>query len=490
MRKSAPLPSRFRILRSLSLAGFLALRAGAQHHVVFAHYMVTNQDYLADTGANEEAKIAAYAREIQQAQALGIDGFALNVGGWLGEPHYIRYSAEIFEAAVRLHSGFKLMFSADFCCKNSPADAEDMMRRFAGNPRYASTYFQQDGKFVLTTFAGDKLGQAAWQTVKDDLATGAHPSTAVVPQAPEGVRAAPNNQPLSIFLVPAFFWGGELPGRPAIQKGFEDWSHVIDGSFYWGIAGVPGSSGPLDQVKSRAAYASVVHGGGKLYMAPICLQFWGSNANRYYEYSGGAGMRAMWMDAIRVSHPEWVEIITWNDFVEGSYLSPIDDPYRYPNAADVGSAGVPEGTLGFFHSHAGAADLMRYYIQWYKTGQQPALTKDAVYWFYRTQSTHYDAGTPPVAHKYGPVADVIYVTANLTAAATLRVHVGDAVTNVEVPAGSSDVSVRFSPGQTPVFELIRRGAVVAQGRGMDRIEEKPAYNDYYYSTGDMFGPGV
>ncbi len=488
--KSALASSPFQILCLLWLAGSSVLRAGAQQRVVFAHYMVTNQDYLADTGTNEEAKIAAYGREIQQAQALGIDGFALNVGGWLGEPHYIRYSAEMFEAAVRLHSGFKLMFSADFCCKNSPADAEDMMRRFAGNPRYASTYFQHDGKFVLTTFAGDKLGQAAWQTLKDDLATGAHPSTAVVPQAPEWVRAAPGNQPLRIFLVPAFFWGGELPERAGIRKGFEDWSRVIDGSFYWGIAGVPGSGGPLDQVKSSTAYASVVHGGGKLYMAPICLQFWGSNANRYYEYSGGAGMRAMWMDAIRVSHPEWVEIITWNDFVEGSYVSPMDDPYRYPNAADVGSAGVPKGTLGFFHSHAGAADLMHFYIQWYKTGRQPVLTKDAVYWFYRTQSATYDAGTPPVAHRYGPVADQIYVTANLTAAATLRVRLGNAVTDLDVPAGSHDVSVPFTAGQIPEFELLRQGAVVARGRGLDEIEKTPAYNDFYYSTGDMFGPGA
>ena len=67
-------------------------------------------------------------------------------------------------------------------------------------------------------------------------------------------------------------------------------------------------------------------------MAPICLQFWGANANRYYEYSGAAGMRALWMDAIHVTHPEWVEIITWNDFIEGTYVSPIDDPNKYPGA--------------------------------------------------------------------------------------------------------------------------------------------------------------
>jgi hypothetical protein len=39
-------------------------------------------------------------------------------------------------------------------------------------------------------------------------------------------------------------------------------------ALYWGITGVPGTGGPLDQLKSSEAYASVLHGTGKLYMAP------------------------------------------------------------------------------------------------------------------------------------------------------------------------------------------------------------------------------
>jgi hypothetical protein len=64
-------------------------------------------------------------------------------------------------------------------------------------------------------------------------------------------------------------------------------------------------------------------------MAPVTIQFWSANANRYYEYSGYSGMRKLWLDAINVSHPDMVEIITWNDFVEGTYVSPIDDPNKY-----------------------------------------------------------------------------------------------------------------------------------------------------------------
>ena len=47
----------------------------------------------------------------------------------------------MFEAAARLNNGFKLMFSADMCCGNSLDDVEDMMRRFANNPRYSQCTF-------------------------------------------------------------------------------------------------------------------------------------------------------------------------------------------------------------------------------------------------------------------------------------------------------------------------------------------------------------
>lgn len=480
-----PAPAKF-VIRALLLAALLVAVCPARaQRMVFAHYMLTNQDYQGDT--SQEAKIAAYEREIREARALGIDGFALNAGGWLKQPYYIEYAAQMFEAAARLDDGFRLMFSADMCCGNDAADVEDMMRRFTGNPRYAKVYFRYRGKFVLTTFAGDRQGVAFWRRVRTDLATGAHPSTSAEPRALAQVSGPPSNRPLHIFLVPAFFWGGELPSREAIRRGFEQWQSVIDGSFYWGIAGVPGSGGALDQLPSSEAYASVLHRGHKIYMAPVALQFWGANANRYYEYSGGAGMRRMWMDAIDTSHPDWVEIVTWNDFIEGTYISPIDDPNSYPNANYLTESGVPLGARDYFHSHAAAAELMRFFIQWYKTGREPAITRDSIDWFYRTQFAAYDAGIPPLAHRYGPIADRIYVTANLTAPAQLVIRCGAQVSTLDLPAGSTDNSVPMTAAATPEFLLTRGAAVVLRGRGRDPIQETPRWNDYYYSTGMMAG---
>ena len=459
-----------------------------QNHMVFAHYMVTNQDYVADDGHNQEAKIAAYQREMQQAQALGIDGFALNVGGWLRETYYIRYTAEIFEAALRLHSGFKLMFSADMCCGNGAPDVEDMMRRFAGNPRYRDIYFQHDGKSVLTTFAGDKLGTAGWQQIRRDLATGNNPSVSPEPTALREVAGSPSNAPLPIYFVPAFFWGGERPQESTVEAGVDQWRSTLDGAFYWGIAGVPGSGGDLDQLRSSKAYAAALHGAGKLYMAPICLQFWGANANRYYEYSGGAGMGAMWKQAIETTHPEWVEIITWNDFIEGTYVSPINDPNRYPRANFLTSTGVPAGTLGYFHDHGAADGLLRYYIRWYKTGVQPAIEHDQVYTFYRTQSKDANPGKPPVIHKYGPVADRIYVTALLRSPAILEVVSKTKLTELTLPAGLTETNALFEAGSKPAFRLRRGNRLMLSGEGPDQIQQSPEYNDFYYATAALPSP--
>ncbi len=470
----------------LLLAALLCLSSGARaQRLVFAHYMLVNQDYQGDEDPTQERKIAAYQREIQQAQALGIDGFALNAGGWLREPYYVRYAGQMFEAATRLHTGFKLVFSADLCCGNRVEDLEDMMRRFANNPRYASVYFRYQGKFVLTTFAGQKQGPAFWQQVRSDLATGANPSTATFANDLPTISAAPSNAPMQIFLVPAFFWGGELPDRAAVQQGMDEWKSIVDGSFYWGIAGVPGLGYTPDQIPPSEAYASVDHGAGKLYMAPVALQFWGANADRYYEYSGGLGMRRLWMNAINTTHPDWVEIITWNDFIEGTYISPIDDPNRYPGANFLNGTGVPLNTVGYFHSHAAAGQLMSFFIQWYKTGKQPPIAEDTIFWFYRTQSWKTDSVKPSVAHKYGPVADAIYITANLRAPATLIVRCGARSRSLDLKSGTQDVAVPFVVGATPRFELRRNGRPVLQGAGADPIERDPKFNNFYYSSGEL-----
>jgi glucan endo-1,3-alpha-glucosidase len=465
----------------LVLFFFLFAVSAPAQRLVFAHYMLANQGTVADDTTGEP-NIAAYQHEIQQAQSIGIDGFALNAGGWSKEPRYIRRASEMFEAAYRLHSGFKLMFSADMCCSNDAADVMDMVRRFANNPRYAGVYFQHDGRFVLTTFSGSSHGPEFWQQLRSNLEHGTAPSLLTAPDALSWVRSVPSSAPIRIFLVPSFFWGGETPTADGVAAGLAPYQHVIDGAFYWGIAGAPGLGHAPDQLPSSAAYAATLHGAHKLYVAPICFQFWGANAGRYYEYSGYEGMRRLWMRAIQATHPEWVEILTWNDFIEGTYVSPIDDPAKYPGANDLGPSIAPADTLHFFHSHRGATDLLAYFIAWYKSGHQPEIHNDAIYWAYRTVlSTEHQ----PAIKLYGPVADTLYITANLTAPADLTVILGATTMTVTLPAGSNDLQLPLTPGPAPHFSLARNHVTLTQATADDAITATAPYPNLYNSTGSM-----
>jgi glucan endo-1,3-alpha-glucosidase len=475
-------PGRWVALLFLVLCCGSYLSASAQR-LVFAHYMLANQDYEPDDPTGER-NIASYEREIRQAQSIGIDGFALNAGGWFKEPRYIKRASEMFEAAYRLKSNFKLMFSADMCCSNSAEDVEDMMRRFANNQRYTGIYFKHNGKFVLTTFAGSNLGPEFWQQLRTDLEHASHPSQRSAPGALSYANGISSSAPIPLELIPSFFWGGELPRATDIQEGLASYAKIIDGAFYWGIAGVPALGHSPDQIPSSEAYASALHNAGKLYMAPICFQFWGANAGRYYEYSGYSGMRSMWMDAIHISHPDWVEIITWNDFIEGTYVSPIDDPARYGQANDLGASVAPPSTSNYFHSHRGATELLKFFIQWYKAGQQPAIKKDSVFWAYRPQLATRQPNAPDIK-LYGPVADVVYLTANLTAPAVIHVSFGRISKSIDLAAGSTDIQVPMATGSNPHFKLTRGSSKLIEASGDDPVVASAPYPDYYYSTGSM-----
>src|SRR5215831_3602521 len=79
----------------------VAIAPAATPHYVFAHYMVCFATY--------GQSIDGYKREIQEAQAAGIDGFALNVGAWDDTQAYYKTRVEMmYQAAEQLGTGFKL----------------------------------------------------------------------------------------------------------------------------------------------------------------------------------------------------------------------------------------------------------------------------------------------------------------------------------------------------------------------------------------------
>jgi glucan endo-1,3-alpha-glucosidase len=420
-------------------------------HYVFAHYMVCFAPY--------GERVEDYKREIQLAQAAGIDGFALNCGAWHNEPHYPRRTKAIYRAAHELGTGFKLFFSVDFAGlkRHPPGEFEsyvlDMVKTYGHHP----SQFTVDGRTVVSTFAG---GQGiAW---KRDI---------LVPLKAAGY---------DLFLVPFFYPRPrvtELPDEPTVREHYRKWADVVDGMFYFGAAGTA-----QQLAASNTAYAKVLREAGKVSMCSYSPMYWGAAQpnRRYYETCGGEGTELQWRTIIQ-QQPDWVEIVTWNDFNE-SYVCPVAAPGSPDNGRSPKAA---PSYLKSRSSHAGYLELSRYYIEWYKSGKPPPL-KDALFYFYRRHPKDAVAKEDrPVKALAGLVQDVLYVTTMMTAPAELQVTSGGTKTVHPVKAGIQHVRIPFSCGAQH-FTVCRDGKSILTTEGepiADRIERY----DFFPASGFACG---
>jgi glucan endo-1,3-alpha-glucosidase len=409
-----------------------------KRHYVFAHYMVCF--------AARGERVDDYKREIQEAQAAGIDGFALNCGAWHNESHYPRRAQAIYQAAEELGTGFKLFFSVDFAGLKGhpPGEFEsyvlDMVKTYGRHPNQ----LQKDGRTVVSTFAGES--GIAWK--KDILAP---------------LKAAGYD----VFLVPFFYPRPavtELPDEAAVREHYRNWAELVDGMFYFGGAGTA-----AQLAASNAAYAKVLRETGKVCMCSFSPMYWGTvqRDRRYYETCGGEGVELQWKSILQ-QQPDWVEIVTWNDFNE-SYICPIATPE--PSDGSRPAQSVPS-YLKSRSSHAGYLELSRYYMEWYKTGRQPPLG-DALFYFYRVHPKDAVAAEDrPVRTFHGPVEDVLYVTTMMTAPAELRVISGGTTSVQPLAAGIRHLRIPFSCGAQQ-FAVYRGGNCLLAKKGepiADRIE--------------------
>jgi len=406
-------------------------------HYVFAHYMVCFADY--------GQTVQGYERDIQDAQAAGIDGFALDLGDYddPAQPYYNTNVALIYNAAEQLGTGFKLFFSVEL---TNTASIVDLISTYARR----SNSFYYNGKLVVSTFGQNSTD---WS------------NSVFSPLQTEGI---------SVFFIP-FFWPNpvtELPNYSDAVNILNTYSNLLNGLFFFGAAGLPAQ---LSACNSN--YTLAVHQAGKIFMAGFTPHYWGcyqrTAGRRYYEYDGGEGTVSQWQSII-ANQPDWVEIVTWNDFSESTYSSPLANPGLYEAQT---SAPVR-------YSHAGFIELSKRYIAWFKTGQQPAITNDSLFYFYRTHSTNLVASNTndiPVTWFFGDLADAIYNTVFLTAPAQLEIASGTNLFTNALPAGLQQIRTPFAPGPQ-TFTLKRNGAVVITTNGPPILSQIQLY-DYFPASG-------
>jgi glucan endo-1,3-alpha-glucosidase len=422
----------------------------AQTKKVFAHYMVCNKSY-------GNGSVAGYKQDIQDAQNAGVDGFALNTGGW--DASYQQNMANLFQAASELGTDFKFFLSIDRCCGLTDPQILAMITSYANHPNY----FKYNNSSWLSAWAGGGgVAERDWWI--------------------NNILNPLKNSGYSIYFIP-FLFTSDFDETPDYNKYLSNyntwWKNLLNGYFYFGAVGLPSYSDPSLLATGEAA-AKVFHDNGNTYMGTVSPYYWGekqtSAGRRYYEFHGGEGIAAQWKSIMDIQKPEWIELTTWNDWGEGTYSSPMDDINKY-----WPYAGHPQ--LGFYKTHRGFAELNKFYINWYKSGVQPSIANDNIYFFYRTHPKDLAAANDPlgaVTWRYGDVNDEIHVTTILTAPAELRVITGADTNIFNVGAGIVHTRIPFNTG-TQSFELWRNGVRVIQKQGENILSSITEYDFNVYS---------
>lgn len=104
---------------------------------------------------------------------------------------------------------------------------------------------------------------------------------------------------------------------------------------------------------------------GMPYMMPVSPWFYANVNSENFLYRGDDLWYDRWQEVLDLG-PEFVELITWNDFGESHYMGPLP-----PSGANAIPGSPPETYTGS-NTHDGWLLDLPYFISMYKTGSPPA----------------------------------------------------------------------------------------------------------------------
>ncbi|KAI8314378.1 Mutanase [Colletotrichum sp. SAR11_240] len=411
---------RFPILTSLAV---LASACHVQAKAVFAHFMVGN------TG---RYSTATWRDDIRLAQEAHIDGFALNIA--YGERMNAASLENVFEVASDM--GFKLIFSFDYA-GGGPWPKDDvlnLLKKYATRPEY---FKHSDGTPLVSTFEGPEQA-SDWVEIK---------------------RSFP------CFFMPD--WSSKGAKRAAELAG-----GVADGLFNW--AAWPWGNTDMDTYvdASYYQYLRVDEDTSKPYMMPASPWFYTNlpGYNKNWLWRGDDLWHDRWIQII-YNQPDYVEIISWNDYGESHHIGPLR-----PNAMEAFVTGRAPFNFARDMPHDGWRMTLPFWIDYYKNGKA-TVTKEGIMGWFRTTpvATCSDGETSgntasQLQLEFSPaevMQDRIFFSAVLGSHADVTVNVGgtsQAGTWTSVPDGGIGVyhgSVPFQGRGSVTISLQRGGANIA-----------------------------
>lgn len=420
--------------------------ASSSDKLVFCHFMigiVSNRKNASD-----------YDSDMQLAKDLGIDAFALNIGTDNYTDTQLAYA---YDSASK--NDMKVFISFDFNWFSTD-DADKVGTVIANYSSHAAQLFIDD-KVFASSFAGDGLDVAA-----------------VKKAAGQDIYFAPNFSPDKT-----------------------DNADVVDGALNWmgwdtnGNNKAPTSGSNVTVVEGDVRY-NVWLGTKKSYIAPVSPWFsthYGTEVSYSKNFVFPSDL--LWQDRwgqVLTKKPEFVEIITWNDYGESHYIGPLSSRH-YDDGASKWVNDMP---------HDGFRDIAKPYIAAFKAGATSPdeyITQDQIVYWYRphlssaecdsTDNTMGGGSTNNASGNYfhgkpngwEALADSVFVVAMLTANGTVTVTSGDNRETFEATAGVNSFEVDLAAGQQQ-FTLTRGPKTVLNGTSLKDVEADCICGIYNFNT--------
>jgi hypothetical protein len=348
-------------------------------------------------------------REVTLAIERGITGFTFDVMSLDQATDPTSDLHLMLNAAAAVDSRFKIMVMPDLTALGS--DISTVVKIIASVAKSPAAYKLADGRLVVSAFDANLNSPAWWASVISQLKA----------------------QGINVAFVPTFLgWGLYAQLYASISYGFAD----------WGTATAHASGLFSDD-------AAVSHGTyGKPFMMPVDPQQFRPKNFQFWEAGNSSSFRTGWINAIH-GNSDWVQVVTWNDYSESSQIAPYTDATL---RRDVGT--------GYY-------DLNGFYAAWFLTGQEPVITHDVLYYFYRREPTNAAAsaqGQPEHLSGSDAAENDIELLAFLTAPGELKITIGGKTYTQNAGAGGVSFKVPSQPG-IPLFTLSRNGVQVFSFQG-------------------------
>ncbi|KAH8666486.1 glycosyl hydrolase family 71-domain-containing protein, partial [Xylariales sp. PMI_506] len=368
-----------------------------------------------------------------------LDAFALNIAYGDGT---VSSSLELaFEAAVS--ASFHLFFSFDYAGGTGPWPSEDVLAyatQYFGN----ANYYTYNGQPFVSSFEGPDNADD-WVAIK--ASTGC-------------------------FFVPD--WSSE-GADAALQLGG---GNVVDGLFNWGAW----PWGPNDiNTYTNASYYQYMGknisgpdpGVGLAYMMPVSPWFFTNlpGYDKNWMWRGDDLWFDRWVEVI-YNLPEFVEIISWNDYGESHYIGPL-----YDYAMEAFTIGEAPYNYAENMPHDGWRKFLPYVVDMYKTGTATISQEGLVAWYRTSPGQSCDTGgttgntASQLQIEYEPyeiAQDYVFFSALLGSDADVSVSIGgisQTGTWSNIPDGGIGIyhgSVPFNGAGAVVITLSRDGATIAE----------------------------